>query len=167
MPSTKVSNPRDLLVQLLGELLFVERRLADSVIQELASAAKNDELRTTLEQHRVETTQHAERVETAFRQIGVASTSNLCRPFESAVAQHDDLRRAITDPRLADVLHTEAALQAEHWEIGAYTVILAIADAIGIDGGLALLRDSLKEEEQARDRLSKLAEQLAQDASKR
>ena len=165
MPSSQMSNPRDLLVQLLGELLFVERRLADSVIQELASAAKNNELRTALDQHRGETTQHAERVEAAFRQIGVAPTSNLCRPFESAVAQHRDLQSAITDPKLADVFHAQAALQTEHWEIAAYTVILALADSIGLDGDLGALRDSLAEEEEARNRLAKLAEHLAQDSS--
>lgn len=167
MPSTQMSNPRDLLVQLLGELLFVERRLADSVIQELASAAKNDELRTALEQHRAETSQHAERVEATFRRIGVASTSNLCSPFESLVAQHHDLQSAITDPKLADVLHAQAALQTEHWEIAAYTVILALADAVGLDGNLGALRDSLAEEEEARNRLASLAERLAQDSSTR
>jgi ferritin-like metal-binding protein YciE len=165
MPATKVSNSRDLLVQLLGELLFVERRLADSVIQELASAAKSEELREALEQHRTETTQHAVRVEVAFRQIGVAPTSNLCRPFESAVAQHDDLQRAIVGPKLADFFHAQAALQTEHWEIASYTAILALANSMGLDGELGGLRTSLMEEEQARNLLAELVERLGRAAS--
>jgi ferritin-like metal-binding protein YciE len=157
MPATKISNPRDLLVQLLGELLYVERRLGDAVLQELASAAKNDELRTALEQHRDESRKHADRVETAFRQIEVAPTSNLCRPFESAVSQHHELSSSIQDPTLADVFHAQTALHTEHWEIAAYTVILGLANAMGIEDQLGTMKDSLEEEEQACDRFARLA----------
>ena len=87
----KISNPRDLLVLFLGQLLHVERRLAGGVIRDLADGVHDEELRSALERHLEETVQHVERVESAFRRIEVAPTANLSRPFESSVAQHGEL----------------------------------------------------------------------------
>src|SRR5438270_13858018 len=106
----KVSNPRDLLVLLLGELLHVERRLAGGVIRNLANAVRDDELRSVLEQHLEETVQHVERLESVFRRIEVAPTANLSQPFESAVAQHDELAPNVLDAGLADLFHLQAAV---------------------------------------------------------
>ncbi|HZT92633.1 MAG TPA: DUF892 family protein [Gaiellaceae bacterium] len=167
MPATKISNPRDLLVLLLGELLFVERRLADAVIDELASQVRDEELRGALREHREETKRHVERVETAFRLIAVAPTSNLTRPFESAVSQHDELQTSITEAGLGDVFHAQSALHTEHWEIAAYTAVIAVAEAMGHDDAARTLRDSLEDEERARNRLTKAVSRLAQGACAR
>lgn len=157
MPATKVSNPRDLVVQLLGELLFVERRLADRVLEELAGAVRDDELKTLLERHRGETKEHAERIETAFRRLGVAPTSNLSRPFESAVAQHDELASSIVEPRLADLHHAQAALHTEHWEMAAYRTLLPLV----ADDAAELLRPSFDQEGAAAKELVRAIDRLA------
>lgn len=123
----KVSNPRDLLVLLLGEILFVERRLAGGVLQQLIDAVQDEELRDALRAHLEETRQHVDRVEIAFRKIEVAPTANLTQVFESAVAEHDAVAKSIVDQRLADVFHAQAALHTEHWELGAYRTVFALA----------------------------------------
>ena len=125
--AAKISNPRDLLVLLLGELLHVERRLAGGVIRDLADAVHDDELREALRRHLEETVQHVERIESAFRRIEVAPTANLSRAFESAVAQHDQLASNVVGARLADDFHAQAALHTEHWEIAAYDAVLRLA----------------------------------------
>ena len=164
MPATQVSNPRDLLVLLLGELLFVERRLADSVLEQIAFAVSDGDLRTVLEEHRVQTKRHAERIENVFRTIGVAPTSNLSRPFESAVAQHDELQTAVNDSTLADVFHAQAALHTEHWEIAAYTTVITLAESLDLGDALEPLRDSLEDEVRARDDLAQAIARLTRHA---
>ena len=123
-----VSNRRDLVVQLLGEVLYVERRLADEVIAGVAEAVRDEELRTLLHRHRDETVAHVDRVEQAFRRLQVAPTSNRSRVFESAVAQHDELVATIVEPQLADVFHAQSALHVEHWEMAAYRTLLPLLD---------------------------------------
>ena len=146
----KVSNPRDLLVLLLGELLHVERRLAGEVIRKLADAVQDDAaLRELLQRHLEETKQHVDRIETAFRRLEVAPTANLSRPFESAVAQHDELAPNIVEPALADRFHAQAALHTEHWEIAAYETVLRLAP----DDVRELLEPSLDDERRAADSL--------------
>ena len=157
MPSTTISNPRDLLVQLLGELLYVERRLADAVLRDLEQAVQDDDLTAMLAQHREQTREHAVRIETAFRRLSVAPTSNLSRSFESAVAQHDQFAQAIEAPRLADLFHAQAALQTEHWEMAAYRTLLPLVD----DEVAELLRPSFEEEGDAARQLVQAIDRLA------
>jgi ferritin-like metal-binding protein YciE len=123
----KVSNRRDLLVLLLGELLFVERRLSGDVLAELGGSVQDPELQGLLKQHLDETRQHVKRLETAFRLIGVAPTSNLSLPFEAAIKQHDERSSTFTDIRLAGFFHAQTALQTEHWELAAYRSVFALA----------------------------------------
>jgi ferritin-like metal-binding protein YciE len=156
----RVSNPRDLLVLLLGEVLHVERRLAGEVLHSLIEAVRDEELAAVLRNHLDETKEHVERVETAFRRLQLAPSAHLSRPFESAVAQHDELAPQIVDPRLADVFHAQAGLHTEHWEIAAYTTVLELAGRF--DADLRLLEDSLAEEERAREYLRHAVAHLAQ-----
>jgi ferritin-like metal-binding protein YciE len=160
MPVT-VSNPRDLLVELLGRLLYVERRLADAVLRELAAAVRDDELRAALEAHRDETKTHAERIEAAFHRLEVATTSNRDDAFESLVAQHERFASSVANERLADVHHAAAALRTEHAEIAAYTAVLALAEATGHREAVAGLADSLRDEEKARETLEAALPRLA------
>jgi ferritin-like metal-binding protein YciE len=72
---------------------------------------------------------HVERLESVFRRLEVAPAANLSQPFESAVAQHDELAPNIVNARLADVFHVQAALHIEHWEIAAYETVLRLVPA--------------------------------------
>jgi ferritin-like metal-binding protein YciE len=152
-----ISNPRDLAVQLLGEILFVERRLADRVLDELRAAVQDEELRDVLAEHLDETRHHVERVETAFRRLDVAATSNLSRPFESAVAEHDERARSITATVLADLFHAHAALVTEHWEMAAYRTVLPLLPREAAE----LVQPSYREEGDAAKRLLGVIDRLA------
>lgn len=146
---------------LLGEILYVERRLAGGVLQQLIDACSDPALATALNEHLVETRLHVQRVETAFRRIEVAPTSNLSASFESAIGQHDKLAGAIVGAGLGDLFHATTALRTEHWEIASYTSLLELGEALGYRAGLTDVRANLQDEENARDTLLGLIAQLA------
>jgi ferritin-like metal-binding protein YciE len=150
-----ISNPRDLLVQLLGELLFVERRLAGGVLRDLIDAVTDQELADGLRAHLEQTKAHVERCETAFRALEVAPTANQSNAFESAVKEHDELSSSFVSTALADVFHAQAALQTEHMEIALYSAVLGFGDAAGFGDALAPLRESLADENEAREILER------------
>jgi ferritin-like metal-binding protein YciE len=154
---TKVSNQRDLVLQLLAELLFVERRLAGEVLEDLARAVRDEELARLLRAHREETVVHARRLETAFRRAEAAPSANLSRPFECTVAEHAERAREIVDPELADVYHAATALRAEHLEIAAYRALLVVAPR----EQTAELATSLEGEERAARALTATLQRLA------
>jgi ferritin-like metal-binding protein YciE len=153
---TKLSNPRDLLLALLADLLHVERRLAGQVLAEVARDVQDGELRTLLDEHRHETRQHVERLESAFYALDATPSANLSRAFEGAVAQHDELAPGVVDRVLRDAFHAQAALHVEHYEVAGYRSVLAAAPQLR-----ELLEPSLEEEERAAKRLEKTLERLA------
>ena len=157
MPATKISSPRDLVVQLLGELLYVERRLHDAVLPSLVTALADEELAQQLRSHRDETRGHVERAEDAFRMLGVSPTSNRFEPLEAAVHQHDELAGAIVDTRLADLFHAQAALHTEHMEMACYRTLLP---ALPRDVA-NILRASYEEEGDAAKSIVKAIDRLA------
>jgi len=150
-----ISNPRDLLVQLLGELLYIERRLAGGVLRDLISAVRDEELADGLRQHLEQTKAHVDRCEAAFRAIEVAPTANQSNAFEAAVKDHDDLAKSFASPALADVFHAQAALGTEHMEIALYTAILTFGEENEFGDALAPLRESLADEQEAREILER------------
>jgi ferritin-like metal-binding protein YciE len=160
MPTT-VSNPRDLLVQILGELLYIERRLAGGVLRDLIDAVADEQLADGLRAHLEQTKAHVERCETAFRAIEVAPSANHSREFESAVAEHDELASSIISKGLADVFHAQAALRTEHLELALYTAILAFGDENGYGDALAPLRESVADEHEAREILERELRRLS------
>jgi ferritin-like metal-binding protein YciE len=157
MPSITVSNPRDLVVLLLGELLFVERRLHDAILPSIVDQVGDEELREALRAHQHETREHVERIEEAFRRIGVASTSNLSRTIEAAAEQHSALASSMVEPRLADLFHAQAALHGEHWEMAAYRTLLPLVG----DDVAGLLKQSYDEEGSAAKQLVRAIDRLA------
>lgn len=160
-----VSNPRDLLLQLLGETLYVERRLAGGILRELIDAVRDEELRAGLEQHLEQTREHVDRAETAFRRLEAAPSANLCRAFESAVGEHGELAEEIVEPTLADVFHAQAALRTEHLELALYSAVLELAEAFGRSDAVEPLRESRREEDAARADLEAVLRRLAANAS--
>ena len=140
-----ISNPRDLAVELLGQILYVERRLHDAVLPALVEAVTDDRLLFALRTHQQQTRVHVERAEHAFRVLGVAPTSNRTQAFEGAVSQHELLAPSVRDERLANLVHALAALETEHWEMAAYRTLFPVAG----DEISQLLRPSYEEERDA------------------
>ena len=160
MPTT-ISNPRDLFVQLLGELLYIERRLAGGVLRDLIGSVKDEQLADALRAHLEQTKAHVDHCETTFRTLEIAPTANQSRAFESAVAEHQELSSSFQSPALADVFHAKAALGTEHMEIALYTTLLAFGEENGFDDALAPLRESLADEHEARETLERELRRLS------
>lgn len=123
----KLSNPKDLLVAQLSEVLWIERRLAFDVLPQMIDAVHDSKLKALFEEHHEETKQHVERVEAAFKQLGMDPSSGLSPGFSGLIEQHDSITKKIVEPGLADRWHASAGIAAEHFELALYTGIEAAA----------------------------------------
>ena len=162
--ATTVAGPRDLFVLLLGELLYVERRLAGGVLRDLSNSVADEELAAALRQHLEETSLHVDRVETVFRRIEVAPSAHRSAAFESALDQHDRLASSIVASDLADIFHAQAALHTEHWEIAATATVIQLGESNGHGDRVGELRESLEEESAAAQKLERAIERLSHAA---
>jgi ferritin-like metal-binding protein YciE len=147
----KLSNPTDLLVAMLSELLWVERRLAFDVLPEVIAAASDAALVALFEQHLAETREHVGRVEAAFRSLQMEPSSALSPGFSGLIEQHDTVTKKIVEPGLADRWHASAGIAAEHFELALYAGVEALAP----DAVWSSLSSNVDEERGALEKLTK------------
>ena len=155
--SAKVASPRDLFLQLLAQMLWIERTLAFEVLPELHKQVKSESLAALVEEHLGQTRQHVARVESAFRAFEAEPLSARSAPLAGAKAEHEEVASKITDPKLADFFHAGAAMQTEHLEIAGYQLLLNLLDGLGRDEVAHLLEANCKDEQKALERLQKLS----------
>ena len=154
--SDKLSSPRDLFLQLLAEMLWVERMLVFEVLPSLHEQVQSESLAAAVEEHLAQTRGHVTRIEEAFRALGAEPVSARSAPVAALTAEHEETAGKIAEPRLADLFHASAAITTEHFEIAGYDVLLQLAPA----GVAEPLEQNRREEAEALDRLLELAEAL-------
>lgn len=163
MPPT-VSNPRDLLLVELADILFVERMLSFQVLPELLKDVSDPDLAAALSEHLAQTKTHVERVERAFVLVGAEPSSNHSQPFVGLKDQHSEIAGSVKAPELADLWHATAAVHTEHYEIAAYRQLRLLAQTLGNQELDGLLEENLDEEEQALGRLEQTAGEISRRA---
>jgi ferritin-like metal-binding protein YciE len=163
MPAT-LSNPRDAYLTLLAELLFVERTLSSEVIPQTLGKVTSTALSGVLASHLEQTRRHATNVEQSFRIAGAETSSSHSGPFVALKEEHATLAESAATPAMADLVHAQAALHIEHFEIASYRALIAAAQAPAPDA-IPLLKENLDSEEQAADDLQELLAQLAESVA--
>lgn len=149
----KLSNPKDVVIAQLSELLWVERRLAFDVLPSLIEAVSDEHLRGLIEQHHQETKEHVTRVESAFRALEMEPSSAFSPPASALFDHHDEVAKKIVEPGLADQWHAASAIATEHFEIALYEGI----DATAPDEVRELLAANFDDERSALEKLTAYA----------
>ena len=157
----RIHQPRDLFLQLVGEALYVERRLAGEVLPKLLQDVHDEDLRNVLSEHLEETRGHVENAERAFRHVRAEPTALRSAAFEGAVGDHERTAGEVSEPTLADYFHAAAAAQTEHWEIAVYSAAIELGGQLGWDDAVKPLEASRKEERHALKKLEKILGRLA------
>jgi ferritin-like metal-binding protein YciE len=154
------SNPRDLLLQQLAQLLFVERMLFNEVIPSVHDESHDAELQQLLTHHRGETRTHASRVEDAMRAAGAEPAAARCAPLAAMKEEHESEAGSVKHPVLKDVFHCAGVMQTEHLELALYDAAIALARAQGLDDAAGLLEQNRGEDDAALRQVEKLADRL-------
>lgn len=151
-----ISNPRDLLLQQLSELLWIERTLFFTVIPRLHDAAHDEQLRLALAEHRAQTRGHCVRVEEAMRAAGAEPAAAASPPLEKLAEQHEQTAQSITRPVLRDIFHCAGVVRTEHYELACYDAAIPLAGR----EAAALLEQNRAEDTEALHRTVHLSQKL-------
>ena len=157
-----IAQPRDLFVNELKAMLYVEQKLADDVLPELAKEVSDSDFKESLREHTEETKRHVANVERIFELLGEEPKPDKSHAVDGLVAQHDKVAKNIEVPQLRDVFDAGAAAKTEYLEIAAYESLITTAEALGETEIVSLLEENLDEEKQALQQAKKAGEQLAQ-----
>src|SRR5690349_11802175 len=117
---TNMTDPRDLLLHELGDVLYVERTLVKA-LPKLQKEASDKELAKGFGDHLAETKQHVANVEEAFKAVGERPKAEKCPGIEGIKQEHDDfVAQESPSPAVLDSFLTGAGSRTEHYEIAAY-----------------------------------------------
>jgi ferritin-like metal-binding protein YciE len=144
---TEMTTPRDLFLHELGDILYVEEKLAEEVLPKLINEVQSAEFRKGLERHLQQTKGHITNVEQIFEALGEQSETEKCLGFEGLRQEHDEMISEVSDD-LVDLVDAGAAARTEHYEIAAYTGLIEMARALGESEAVSLLEKNLKQEKE-------------------
>ena len=144
----EITTPRELFLHELGDILYVEEKLAQEVLPKLINEVQHDEFRTALENHLEETRGHIENVEQVFSTLGESPKAEECIGFEGLKQEKEELTGKVSE-MLVDAVNAGAAARTEHYEIAAYSGLIEKARALGEQDVVNLLDENLKQEKEA------------------
>jgi ferritin-like metal-binding protein YciE len=156
-----ISEPRDLLVNELKAMLYVEQKQADEVLPQLDKEISNTQFQESVRHHLEETKQHVANVERAFELLGEDAKPDKSHAIDGLVAQHEKVVKNIESTQVRDVFNAAAAAKTEHLEISAYESMITTAESLGETEIVGLLEANLKQEKEALNEVKSVSQQLA------
>jgi ferritin-like metal-binding protein YciE len=161
-----MSDPRELFLHELGDVLFAERALVKTLPRR-EKEASDEKLATGFGRHLEETKQHVENIEKAFEALGEKPKAEKCAAIEGLEKEHDEfVSKESPSPEILDAFLVGAGARTEHYEIAAYEGLVTAAKAMGENEVARLLTRNLEQETKTLEQLKKIGARLARDASK-
>jgi ferritin-like metal-binding protein YciE len=160
--ATSETRQNSLLMQFfvdeLKDIYWAEKHLVKA-LPKMEKKATSDELAEAFANHLHETEGHVSRLEQAFEMIGKKATAKKCDAMQGIIEEAEEI---ISDTK-ADTMTRDVGLifagqKAEHYEIATYGGLITLAQTLGLTDVASLLKQTLKEEKAADEKLTKVAE---------
>ncbi len=165
MASTTMSDPRDLFLHELGDVLYAEQAFVKA-LPKLQGEASDPELASGFADHLEETRQHVENLKLAFEELGEPAKAEKCPGIEGIKKEHDEfVTKESPTPEVLDAFLTGAGARTEHYEIAAYEGLITMADAMGETKVAELLTENLEQEKSALTKMKSIGKRLAQEGA--
>ncbi len=149
----------DLYVMQLRDLYSAETQLI-SALPKMAEAATHPELKRGFQEHLAQTQRQKQRLDQIFQSLGEDSGGHTCLAMKGLVAEGQEVINADADDAVRDAGLIAAAQRVEHYEIAGYGTVRTFAEKLGRSDDARLLKETLEEEKQTDEKLTKMAEQV-------
>lgn len=150
----------ELFLDELADVYNAEQQLTKA-LPKLAKAAQSDELREAIEQHLEETEEHVSRIEQVAESLDTTLKKKTCYAMKGLIEEADDIVKEQKNSTALDAGIIAACQKVEHYEIASYGTLAAWAEQMGHDDALDLLRQTEEEEAAADEKLTEVAETIA------
>ena len=157
---------RQLYVDELKDLYSAETQMVKT-LPKLAKASSNAQLRQAFESHLRETSEQVSRLEQIFDTLEENPTGRKCLGMEGLLKEGFETMQEDYRPAVMDAALISAAQRVEHYEIAGYGTVRAFAELLGESEHSSLIAQTLEEEKQADQTLTRLAAQINRQAGQR
>jgi ferritin-like metal-binding protein YciE len=155
---------KQLYIDELKDLHNAENQLVKA-LPKMAKAASTDELRNGFEEHLEQTKGHVQRLEQIFEALGESPKGKKCKGMEGLIEEGSEMIEEDFEGNVKDAGLIGAAQRVEHYEIAAYGTAKAFAQILGEDEHVELLEQTLQEEKETDEKLTKLSEEINSQAT--
>lgn len=152
----KVKNLEDLLVDDLKDLYSAESQII-TALPKMVKAATNEDLRAGLQEHLNQTRTQKERIDQMFQHLGGTPKGKKCVGMEGILQEGEEVMSEDMEPDVRDAALIASAQKVEHYEISGYGTAATYADMLGHKEVADLLKQTLSEEENTDQKLTKMA----------
>jgi ferritin-like metal-binding protein YciE len=146
----------------LADVYSAEQQLTKA-LPKLAKAAESEELREALEQHLEETEEHLSRLEQVAESLDESLKKKVCKAMKGLIEEGEDIVKEQKNSSALDAGIIAACQKVEHYELASYGTLCAWAEQMGHDEALKLLRQTEEEESAADEKLTEVAENIANE----
>jgi ferritin-like metal-binding protein YciE len=160
---SEIQNPRELFLHELGDILYVERSLADEALPKLIDEVQDAEFKSGLEKHLEQTHRHVTNVEKVFEILGETPHEEECIAFEGLKKEHEEMTKESASS-LIDLVDLGAAARTENYEIAAYEGLRRMAKSLGENDAVELLDENLTQEKETLREVEKFATRISNES---
>ncbi len=161
----EMTRPRELFMHELRDIYYVEQQLV-KLLPKLAREATDAELKRGFQQHLRQTERHVKNLEASFKALDVRPTGEQCPGFDGLKEEHDEFMKEKPSKTVRDLFLTGAASRTEHYEIAAYTGLVAMARALGEKKVATLLDKNLADEKETLRKVDTIGRRLGREGAK-
>ncbi len=150
----------DLEKLFLSELkdIYDGEQQLDKALPKMEENADSQELKQAFHQHLEQTRNHVARLENVFRAIGEEPKTRGCKGMEGIIDEGELMAKEFQDNSALDAALIEAGQKVEHYEIPSYGTLCSWAQQLGRTDVASLLEQTLSEEKETDQRLTRIAE---------
>ena len=151
-----INSIKDLLANEIKDLYSAEKQLTKA-IPKMAKGANDPALQNAFKGHLAETLDQVKRLEEVAGLLGIKPAGKKCVGMEGCIEEGGEALEETGAPSVLDLGIIGAGRRVEHYEIAGYMTAIGLAGQMREQEVVALLTQSLKEEEAADEKLRKIA----------
>ena len=151
-------NLKGLLLHTLKDVYFAEHEILKA-LPKMEQAAQSEELKKAFEAHRAQTEQQVRRLNDVFALLHEQPQGEPCKAIQGIIAESQEVIEAFAGGPALDAGLIAAAQAVEHYEIARYGALRSWAELAALDDAADLLDETLLEEKETDQLLTRLAEE--------
>jgi ferritin-like metal-binding protein YciE len=155
----KLHSLEDLFIDQLRDLYNAENQIIKA-LSKMAKTATSEELKNAFEEHLEQTKEHAERLEQIFDQLDMNPKGKKCKGMEGLIDEGKESMSEAEESAVCDAALIAAAQRVEHYEMAGYGCARTYAQTLGNEQAARLLQQTLAEEKETDEKLTRLAEEI-------
>ena len=154
------SDLHQLFLDQLADAFSAEQQLTKA-LPKMAKLAQSEELRSAFESHLEETREQVTRLQEVAKTLDESLKKKTCAAMKGLIEEADEIAAEQKDSSALDAALIAAAQKVEHYEIATYGTLIAWGQRMGHDEAVELLEETLEEEKAADEKLTSIAESVA------